>query len=138
MIRVSLKLMVGMLLTGCTVNTYHSTSYDPQFRKETTVTQNILLGSIATEDKIEVKEPAPPTRNVVGNTRIKPECGVYRPPTVPDPIKVDFSDLDKAQSAAEINEVALANVKALHQQIRAIQAQQQKSYEDYVKRCVVR
>lgn len=147
MIRVTLKLAVGILLTGCTVNTYRSTHYDPQFRTETTVTQNVLLGSIATEEKTEEKQALPNPASaptvvrplvVTGNSHLRPSCRPYEPPAIPDPVKVDFSDLEKATSAQEINEVALGNVKALHQQILAIQAQQKKAYDDYVRRCVVR
>jgi hypothetical protein len=147
MIRMSLKLAVGILLTGCTINTYRTTHYDPKFRTETTVTQNVLLGSIATEEKSEVKQPMPNPASeptvvrplvVTGNSHLRPSCKPYEPPAVPDPIKIDFADLEKASSAQEINEVALANVKALHQQIMAIQVQQKKSYDEYVKRCVIR
>lgn len=142
MIRTSLKLMVGVLLSGCTVNTYHQTSYDPTFKTETTITQDIFLGGVAgTQETKEVTTPLPPPEVktvVLGNIHIRKECAVYVPLPVPEPKRIDIKELDAAPTAQVINAIALANVKALHQQLKEYGEAQRKHYADYVKRCVVK
>ena len=137
MIRLSLQLLTGLVLCGCTVNNYHSTmttSYDQRSTTE-------LLASVDTFR--ERSEPSHTTeaegvKVVPGNLKIKPGCEIYVPLPVPKPVKIDFKELESAESGKEINAITLRNVRELHQQLNSYAARQQKHYSDYVQRCVVK
>lgn len=137
MIRLSLHILTGLVLCGCTVNNYHSTmttSYDQRSTTE-------LLASVDTFR--ERSEPsfiaeAEGVKVVPGNLKIKLGCEIYVPLPVPKPVKIDFKELESAESGKEINAIALRNVRELHQQLNSYAARQQKHYSDYVQRCVVK
>lgn len=135
MISRSAQVVLGLLLSGCTVNTYHTTKFEPRLRTETTITRDVFLGVAGIEEKQTVKVPEPA---VTGNAHIRPECGVYQPLPVPEPVRIDFKQLDAAPTAKDINEIALSNIKALNEQLTTYSKNQKKHYADYVKRCVVK
>ncbi len=137
MIRLSLHILTGLVLCGCTVNNYHSTMTTSYDQRNTTE----LLASVDTFR--ERSEPsliaeAEGVKVAPGNLKIKPGCEIYVPLPVPKPVKIDFKELESAESGKEINAIALRNVRELHQQLNSYAARQQKHYSDYVQRCVVK
>ena len=138
MIRLSLQIMTGLVLCGCTVNNYHNTmtttSYDQRSATE-------LFASVDTFRERSETSPATEaegTKVVPGNLRIKPGCEIYVPLPVPKPVKIDFKELESAESGKEINAIALRNVRELHQQLNSYAARQQKHYSEYIQRCAVK
>lgn len=134
MIRTSFQVLVGVLLVGCTFNTYTTTSYDAHPGKA-------QVRRAASAPAVETKENKQASKTPVvvnGNKRIRPGCIEFVPLPVPEPVKVDLKELEAAQSPQEINVIALRNVKALHRQMTNYAAEQKKYYDDYVKRCVIR
>ena len=137
MIRLSLHLITGLVLCGCTVNNYHSTmttSYDQRTSAE------LFTAVDTSRDRNEPLAPLEPegTKPAAGNLKIRPGCEIYVPLPVPKPVKIDFKELESAESGKEINAIALRNVRELHQQLNAYAAKQQKHYTDYVQRCAVK
>lgn len=130
MIRALLHLAVGLLLSGCTVNNFHSDIFSPS-------SFFVSLSEITTNTQGQ-KQSEVQTQTAVVQARIRPECGPYVPLPVPRPKQIDFKELDAATSGKEINAIALQNVKDLHQQINSHAARQQKHYSEYVSRCVVK
>lgn len=136
MIRLTFKLAMGILLTGCTVNNYHSGSLNTDYifaNSETTIVDTVL-------PKEEIKSNnTPHTLNTVqGNKHIRAECEVYVPLKVPEPIKIDFKELEKATTSQAINGVILNNIKDIRSQMMSFSIRQEKHYAEYVKRCVVK
>lgn len=144
MIRISIQLAVGIALAaGCTITTYQ-TNYTPQYHAEVGVEvakHNVLLGTVPEIPKDAIAPPAAQSamnNTIIGNTRLRPGCKIYVPLPVPEPVRVDFSQLAAAKDAKEINAVALNNVRQLHQQLTDYAEQQKTHYANYVKRCVVK
>ncbi|BAW19322.1 hypothetical protein [Ralstonia phage RP31] len=131
------QVLFGVLLSGCTVNTYHSSTYEPRFATRTTITRDVFLGVAGVEEKKEVKLATAPSAPE-GNAHIRPECRVYVPLPVPEPKRIDLKELEAAPTAQEINAIALRNVQALHQQLKEYADMQKKHYADYVRRCVIK
>lgn len=135
MTRISFKMFIGLLLSGCTVNNIHFDSLGAE--RVTTIRETTVV--IDKERKHAASAPAViPTPVVTGNIHIRPECGPYIPLPMPEPVKIDLTKLQAAASSQEINAIVLQNVKDLRQQMQSYAVQQQKHYAEYVHRCVVR
>lgn len=135
MIRMFCKLGLGLALTGCMVNNIHNDNYSVAYKishRETTIVEVEKQPDPAPASVVT----APPVIN--GNMHIRPECGVYVPLAVPDPVKIDLAKLQEAPTTQAINAIILANVKDLRQQMISHSLRQQKHYAEYVRRCVVR
>lgn len=135
MIRLSLQFMTGLVLCGCTVNNFHSTvtSYD---QRSTELFATVETVQERNESSVQVE--AEEVKVVTGNMKIRPGCEIYVPLPVPKPVKIDFKELEAAETSKEINAIALRNVKELHQQLNAHAARQQKHYSDYMRRCAIK
>jgi hypothetical protein len=129
MIRKLLQFVTAMLLSGCTVNNFDSTSL--------TIIRNdsAIEHTASTHDSVEPSETTIQTDKK--NLRIRPECAPYVPLPVPKPARIDFKELESAETGKEINAIALRNVKELHQQLFKYAVKQQKHYNEYTKRCIV-
>lgn len=134
---ISIRLVLGLALTGCTVNNLRVTSIDFKSVPEVVVVdtkKQMDAGAVNV-----TPAPAPkPIETVVGNIHIRPECDVYKPLPVPSPIRIDFKELEAATTSKEINGIALRNVKELHQQLLKYAEAQGRHFEDYKKRCVLK
>ena len=134
MIRLSFKIIGGLLLAGCSVNNMHLASINTvsfsspeaeQIQKET-------LSTIP-----NIAPTLPPPVIVTGNTRIRPGCVEYKPLPVPKPIRIDMKQLEAAETAEEINVIVLSNVKKSHILITQYATQSSKHYADYKRKCVI-
>jgi hypothetical protein len=161
MMKSSFNLVLGLALSGCTVNNYHDGSFAEHHRAtteisivqrdsskitfivdqdESPVADN--LGKAVDEQSLPMPEaavsdiPIPPP--IIGNMRLKPECTLYVPLAVPKPVQIDFKELEAATTSKEINAIALRNVRQLHLQIKEFSVRQQRHYADYVARCAVK
>jgi hypothetical protein len=135
MIRIFCKLVLGLTLTGCTVNNIHNDSYSVAYKishRETTVVEVKEQPAVA-QTPVEVVPSV-----ITGNTRIRPECGVYVPLPIPQPVRIDFKKLEQAETTKEINGVILDNVRDLNKQMIDYGLRQRKHHEEYVRRCVVK
>jgi hypothetical protein len=139
MIRRSLQLIAGLLLCGCTVNNFSSTT--------TSSISNRLTAELVTstydfhesdESLIQPTDPGEPAQTALRTSRINSDCMLYVPLPVPKPVKINFKELESAESGKEINAIALRNVRELHQQLNGYAAKQKIHYSEYVKRCVVK
>lgn len=133
MIRILLKIAIGLLLSGCTVNNFHAGSFSP-----TSVFLNSTETTTIASNQPAQKVVETATQHGLTQARIRPECGPYVPLPIPRPKQIDFKELDAATTGKEINAIALQNVKDLHQQINIYAARQQKHYGEYLARCVVK
>lgn len=145
MIRLTLQILTGLVLCGCTVNNFHSTvttSFDQHSTefftseesfKEQRETSTSTSASTNTSGVNASTDTAEITADK--NIRVKPDCGIYVPLPVPKPIKIDFKELETAKTSKEINAIALRNVKELHLQLNAYSVRQHKHYNDYLQRC---
>lgn len=131
MTRLTLQIIAGVLLSGCTVNNFHDTAVSAGDRNYVEQDKHKGIPSI-------LETEMPPTEITLGNFQIRAECKIYVPLPVPKPVRVDFKELEAAQTSKEINAIALRNVKELHLQINNYAAKQQKHYNEYVRRCAVR
>lgn len=129
MIRTSLKVMVAVALSGCTVNNIHHSSYSEA--NHLSVANAV---SVTEWVKEQEKSPAPV---VNGNMQIHPNCGAYVPLTPPAPVEIDLNELKQAQTTTEINAIVLRNVKDLNRQMKIFAIKQEKHYAIYVKKCVI-
>lgn len=135
MISLPFKIAVGVLLTGCTVNNMHLSSIVDLHPPA----EIILAEKVQTHRAETIAQNAiNPILPVAGNTHIRPDCDVYVPLPVPKPTRIDFRELAAAATTAEINAIALRNLKALHVQMNGYAADQQKHYANYKKRCVIK
>jgi hypothetical protein len=137
MIRISLRLLTGLLLSGCTFNNFQTGSFSTDFRSTHTDTRVVDVTVV----EVPVKESSPPEvaiKHVTGNTRIRAECSVYKPLVVPEPVKIDFKELEAATTGKEINSITLKNIKDLRAQLINYRSEQHVHYTEYVKRCVVK
>lgn len=128
------KSVLGTLLTGCTVSNLHMTSVELPPVAEIVLAERDQTRKAEIIVEKAVTSILPPS----GNYSIRPECGVYVPLPVPNPIRIDFKELDAAATSKEINAIALRNVKELHQQLKNYASAQLRHYGDYKQRCVLK
>jgi hypothetical protein len=136
MIRTFCKLVIGLTLTGCTVNNFHPDSFSVAYK--ISHRENTFVELEKQVVPVPVAPAVVPVVTVTGNTHIRPECGPYVPLVMPEPARIDFTKLEAAHSSVEINALILENVKAMRKQMISFASQQQKHYATYVQRCVVK
>jgi hypothetical protein len=134
MIRTFCKLVLGLTLTGCTVNNIHNDNYSVAYK----ISHHEVTIMGKEKPTQEALPPAVVSPVVTGNIHIRSECGPYVPLPVPEPVKIDMTKLQQAESSQVINKIILDNVKDLRNQMISFSLRQQRHYADYVRRCVVR
>lgn len=133
-----MHLIVGLFLSGCTFTAYQPNHYNADF----TLTKSDTL-LITYPSDLSSKEVISETIKVVEPVRVDKktphlECSVYVPIKFPVLIKIDFVQLEKAQTTKEINAILLKNIGDVRKQMIQYDEQQKKHYAEYVKRCVVK
>lgn len=132
-----LKILVGIALAGCTINTVYVDQDIPSIKQSVDITIPIVTDKVLEPDAKPVVTPTPiePKEVLKTPTPTKARCGNYRPPPVPKPARIDLKELEAAASDIEINAIALKAVKRLHKQLENYATEQEASYDNYVRRC---
>lgn len=124
-----IKLTIGLVLAGCTINsTYVTVDHNGPTVSLDAVVPTSTSPTVAKENSVVTESPP-----IVEKT--PPPCKPYVPLPVPEPVKIDLAKLKAAKSSLELNSLLLKNMKTLHNQLTNYGKQSNKHYKEYMQKC---
>lgn len=129
-----IKITIGLVLVGCTINPTHYPS-DRNASPPFSISFVVPNGNGSDTRNTSNAEPAESIESVDPVEIAKSKCKTYVPLPVPKPARINLEELKATRSTKELNAVLLRNVKQLHGQLTTYAKQADKHYKDYLRKC---